>query len=288
MRVCLDCRNSWNGEAWTCPRCGFAPENIGGYPAFAPELAAENSNYPTGYFDVLSAVDQRHFWFRARGAMVTWAIERHFGAPRSVMEIGCGVGGMLARIRGAFPDAALTGSDIHTAALPYTAARLPGAALLQMDATRMPFDAEFDVIAACDVIEHIERDDLALAEMHRAVKPGGGIVVTVPQDPKLWSAWDELSFHQRRYTRPQLLATVQAAGFRVERLVSMSSLVYPLLRLTRGRARRQASCDPDSELKVAAPVNFALSRVMDFERFLLRHGISFPFGGSLLLVARRA
>ena len=105
-------------------------------------------------------------------------------------------------IRETFPDAALTGSDIHTTALPYAATRLPGAALLQMDATRIPFDSEFDVIAACDVIEHIERDDLALAEMHRAVKPGGGIVVTVPQDPKLWSTWDELSFHQRRYTRP--------------------------------------------------------------------------------------
>lgn len=288
MHLCLDCRNSWSGVTWTCPRCGFAPAEIGGLPAFAPELAAENSNYPAGYFDVLSDVDQRHFWFRARGAMVTWAIRQHFGEPRSLMEIGCGVGGMLMRIRETFPDAQLTGSDIHTTALPYAASRLPGAALLQMDATRMPFDSEFDVIAACDVIEHILRDDLALTEMHRAVKPGGGIVVTVPQDPKLWSAWDELSFHQRRYTRPQLLATVQAAGFRVERLVSMSSLVYPLLRLTRGRAQRQASCDPDSELKVAAPINFALSRVMDFERFLLRHGISFPFGGSLLLVARRA
>jgi len=288
MRACLDCRSLWNAETWTCPRCGFAPRQIAGYPAFAPELAAENSSYPTGYFEVLSEVDRRHFWFRARGAMVTWAIRQHFGEPQSLMEIGCGVGGMLMRIRQTFPDAALTGSDIHTAALPYAASRLPAAALLQMDATRMPFDSEFDVIAACDVIEHIVRDDLALAEMHRAVKPGGGIVVTVPQDPRLWSAWDELSFHQRRYTRPQLLATVAAAGFRVERLVSMSSLVYPLLRLTRGRARRQASCDPDSELKIAPPVNFALSRVMDVERFLLRGGIDFPFGGSLLLIARRS
>jgi len=283
MRVCLDCRNSWNGETWTCPRCRFAPAEIGGYPAFAPELAAENSNYPTGYFDVLSEVDRRHFWFRARGAMVTWAIRRHFGAPRSVMEIGCGVGGMLARIRETFPDAALTGSDIHTTALPYAASRLPGAALLQMDATRIPFDAEFEVIAACDVIEHIERDDLALAEMHRAVKPGGGIVVTVPQDPKLWSTWDELSFHQRRYTRLQLLERVQAAGFNVERIASMSSLIYPLLRLSRSRASKTA----DSELKVSAPVNFVMSRVMDVERFLLRRGMGFPFGGSLLLVARR-
>ena len=103
MKRCLECFREWQRDGWTCPRCGFTPATIGGYPAFAPELAAENANYPTGYFDVLSEVDRSHFWFRARGAMVTWAIRRHFASPRSVMEIGCGVGGMLARSARLFP-----------------------------------------------------------------------------------------------------------------------------------------------------------------------------------------
>lgn len=286
MRRCLRCDYEWDGDGWTCRRCGFAPDDAGGYPAFAPALAAENPNYPTGYFDILAAVDRRHFWFRARGAMVTWAMRKHFGAPRAVMEIGCGTGGMLARIRDALPRAVLAGSDIHTAALPYVAARVPGAMLLQLDATAIPFADEFDVVAACDVIEHIERDDLALAAMHRALRPGGGIVLTVPQDPRLWSAWDEASRHQRRYRREELVERVRAAGFAVERVVSMSSLIYPLMRLARRRYRQD--CDASDELKIAAPLNFALSRVMDVERFLLRSGADFPFGGSLLLVGRRA
>jgi len=288
MRCCLRCENEWDGDGWTCRRCGAAPETIGGYPAFAPALAAENPNYPAGYFDILSEVDRKHFWFRARGAMVTWAMRRHFAGPRAVMEIGCGTGGMLARIREAFPEARLAGSDIHTAALPYAAARVPGAELLQMDATAIPFADEFDVVAACDVIEHIERDDLALAAMHRALRRGGGIVLTVPQDPKLWSAWDEASRHQRRYPRAELVARVREAGFAVERVTSMSSLLYPLMRLTRRRYRGAASCDASDELRISAPLNFALGRVMDVERFLLRRGADFSFGGSLLLVGRRA
>lgn len=288
MRRCLRCDYEWDGDGWACARCGFAPETIEGFPAFAPALAAENPNYPTGYFDILSEVDRRHFWFAARGAMVTWALRRHFAAPQSVMEIGCGTGGMLARIREAFPNAALVGSDIHTAALPYAVRRVPGALFLQMDATAIPFSEELDVVAACDVIEHIERDDLALAAMHRAIRPGGGIILTVPQDPRLWSAWDEVSRHQRRYRRDELVARVRAAGFTVERVLSMSSLLYPLMRLTRRRYRGTESCDASDELKISAPVNFALSRVMDFERILLRHGADFPFGGSLLLVGRRS
>jgi SAM-dependent methyltransferase len=288
MRRCLRCENEWDGNGWICRRCGFAPETMGGYPAFAPALAAENPDYPGGYFDILSEVDRTHFWFRARGAMVTWAMRRHFGAPHAVMEIGCGTGGMLARIREAFPEAALAGSDIHVAALPYAAARVGGAALLQMDATAIPYSNEFDVAAACDVIEHIERDDLALAAMHRALRPRGGIILTVPQDPRLWSVWDEASGHKRRYRRGELVARVREAGFEVERIVSMSSLLYPLMRLTRRRYRGERSYDAGDELRIAPPLNFALGRVMDVERFLLRHGADFPFGGSLLLVGRRA
>lgn len=245
-----------------------------------------DASYEPQYFALLAQADTTHFWFRARSAMVTWAMRGEFPSPGSVLEIGCGAGGTLARIRDTFPAAALTASDIYAEALPYVAERVPGAKVVQMDATAIPFVEDFDVVVACDVIEHIERDDLALAQMHRAVRPGGGIVLTVPQDPRLWSAWDELGHHQRRYTRDELVRKVRAAGFSVERVLSMSSLLYPLMRLMRARAKTH--CEPADELLISRPVNFVLNRVMDVERLLLRGGIDFPFGGSLLLVGRRA
>jgi len=244
-----------------------------------------NASYDPRYFTLLAQVDMTHFWFRARSDMVTWAMRRHFPSPEAVLEIGCGAGGTLARIRDAFPDAALAASDIYPEALPYAAERVPGAMIVQTDATAIPFEERFDVVVACDVIEHIERDDLALSQMYRAVRPGGGIVLTVPQDPRLWSAWDELGHHQRRYTRDELMQKVRAAGFTVERVLSMSSLIYPLMRLTRARA--QTHCTPADELLISRPVNFVLNGVMNVERLLLRNGIDFPFGGSLLLVGRR-
>ena len=94
-------------------------------------------------------------------------------------------------------------------------ARVPDADLFQMDARQIPFREEFDVIGAFDVFEHIDQDQTVLEQMHAAVKPGGGIIVTVPQHRWLWSMVDEYSFHRRRYRRMELLQKVKAAGFEV-------------------------------------------------------------------------
>jgi SAM-dependent methyltransferase len=55
------------------------------------------------------------------------------------------------------------------------------AVLFQMDARKIPFESEFDVIGAFDVLEHIEEDEKALAQIFHAVLPGGGLILTVPQ-----------------------------------------------------------------------------------------------------------
>ncbi len=77
--------------------------------------------------------------------------------------------------------------------------------MLQFDACAIPYKAEFDVIGAFDVIEHIEEDTAALTQMYQALKPGGGLLITVPQHRFLWSAVDEMSYHKRRYHRNELI-----------------------------------------------------------------------------------
>ena len=115
-----------------------------------------------------------------------------------------------------------SGSDVLCAGLDYARRRVRTANLSQMDATRMPFFNEFDVICAFDVIEHIEADTSVLAEMHRATKPGGGIVLTVPQHKWLWSAADDYAHHVRRYSRSELTKKVKSAGFEPLIVTSLS------------------------------------------------------------------
>jgi SAM-dependent methyltransferase len=164
---------------------------------------------------------------------------------------------------------------------------VPDAELLQMDGRRIPFAEEFDVVGAFDVIEHIEDDAAVLKQMHAATRPDGGIVLTVPQHPRLWSVADDIAHHKRRYTRRELIMKVRAAGFDVLRATSFVSLLLPAMLAARAGKKEREDFDAMSEHSFSRPVDRALRGVMAVERMLIAAGISLPAGGSLLLVARK-
>lgn len=254
----------------------------------APELALGGAGYQPEAYAELATLEASNFWFRARNRIIVWALNRHFPQMRRYMEIGCGTGYVLAGVAEAYPRALLTGSEVFSAGLPYAASRVRKVELLQMDARRIPYQVEFDVIGAFDVLEHIKEDEVVLSEMLRALRPGGGVVLTVPQHPWLWSSQDEYACHVRRYRVGELQEKLLRAGFEVELETSFVSLLLPAMiasRLVQWKA--SANSDPMAELRLPTPINWAFEGVMNLERLLMRAGMRFPAGGSLLLIARK-
>lgn len=259
-----------------------------GHPMFAPEMAEENSGFSPTYFASLASRESGYFWFESRNELLCWALAKYFAPMRNILEIGCGTGFVLTGIGQRFPDVRLSASEALRNGLVYAAKRLPGAGLFQMDARNIPFFEEFDVIGAFDVLEHIEEDCTVLEQMYAAVKPGGGIMLTVPQHPALWSGIDEYSYHKRRYTREELTRKVCQAGFRTIRTTSFVTILLPALVASRYRRRRYTEdFDLDAEFRISARVNKLLTGALSVERGLIRMGISLPAGGSLLLIAQR-
>lgn len=90
------------------------------------------------------------------------------------------------------------------------------------DARRLPFaDASFDRVVASEVMEHIEDDHAALAELARVLRPGGTIAVTVPAwlpERVCWRLSDEyhapkaVGGHVRIYRAGALRSKLSAAG----------------------------------------------------------------------------
>ncbi len=105
---------------------------------------------------------------------------------------------------------------------------------MRADGRALPFAGEFDVVGAFDVIEHIDADEAVLAAMRRAVRPGGGVIVTVPQHRWLWSETDRYSGHQRRYDRRELGRKLDGAGLKVRWMTSFTTLLLPLMAASRG------------------------------------------------------
>ena len=290
MKLCLVCNQPYDVPDWICPACGSAPTERNGFLAFAPELDGQSDGFNPEFFRLMVEVEPVHFWFQARNAILMDVMRRHFASPGKVLEIGCGTGFVLSGMRAAFPQVSFSGSDIFTEGLAFTSQRMPGDFLFQMDARRIPFVEEFDLIGAFDVLEHIEEDEAVLAQMFRACKPGGGIVLTVPQHRWLWSRVDDFAHHKRRYTRAELAEKTGRAGFRIEYATSFVSLLLPLMLVSRGLKKSGANMDEQMEavgLKVGRLTNAVLRAIMRVEQGLLRLGLSFPWGGSLLLVARK-
>jgi SAM-dependent methyltransferase len=181
-----------------------------------------------------------------------------------------------------------SGGELLDAALQFARSRLPAVDLYQMDARRLPSDREFDVVTSCDVLKHLDDDRAAARQLFRALIPGGGLIVTVPQHRWLWSAVDVYSHHRRRYARRQLADVIEQAGFVVERVTSFVTALLPLVLISRLRQNRLRSAfDPDADLRVGRIVSKAFENALDLERWMIRAGVSLPIGSSLLIVAGR-
>jgi SAM-dependent methyltransferase len=250
--------------------------------------STETDGFDPTAFARLYAAEPGNFWFENRNALLIGLMRAHFADMRSFLEVGCGTGFVLNGIARAFRETEIVGCDAYDEGIDYARRRVPDrVSLHRFDGRHLPFAQAFDVVGAFDVLEHVDDDGAALEAMRRALRPGGGLIITVPQHPTLWSAADEYARHVRRYTRSELRGKVEHCGFRIVRMTSFASLLLPIM-LTSRLLRRSGEFDPMAEFRLSGPVNAALGAMLVLERAAIRSGFDFPFGGSLVLVARLA
>jgi SAM-dependent methyltransferase len=195
----------------------------------------------------------------------------------------------LKHIENRFPDLRLGAGDIFLEGLIFARKRLSRTTLIQMDIRSIPFEDEFNVVGMFDVLEHVTEDEAALKEVYNALKSSGGLIITVPQHPAMWSAIDEVSFHKRRYTRSELRNKLIRAGFEIIRITSFVTLLLPLMIVSR-YLKKSSIHDAGSidEATISSSLNYLLGKICAIELPIIKAGVSLPVGGSLLAVAKKA
>ncbi|MCC6695731.1 MAG: class I SAM-dependent methyltransferase [Candidatus Hydrogenedentes bacterium] len=288
MKICPHCQSPFDSTEWKCPICSFAPPTDDGILLLAPDVDMQDTTSKAERVHRAPRKEEKNFWFEARNRIIVCSIRRYFSTAKAFLEIGCGNGVVLQAIHEAFPEIDLFGADVSKARLTEARQYFERPAYWQLDARNIPFKDELDLVGAFDVIEHIEEDERVLKELYKALTTGGGLLLTVPQHPFLWSPRDEWLTHVRRYRRCELIRKVQTAGFEVRMVTSFISLPFPamLLACLRNRYSKRAP-EPFAALNQGKLTNAALNMVLSAEFQLLEAGLRPPFGGSLFLAAEK-
>lgn len=231
-------------------------------------------------------VQKKHWWFVTRKEIVLDAIHRHLdGQPGSkVLDIGCGSGLML----NALGEVGETfGMDMSENAINFSKEIFSGEVEKGFLPDQIPYEENFfDLITALDVIEHVDHDLDSLKAIRAHLVTNGTAVITVPAHMFLWSKFDELNEHKRRYSLPELNNKLLQAGFAIEKISYYNTLLFPIVffvRMLNNLAKRDGSSDLDMP---SSTVNFLLKQIFGLERYLLKY-VNLPFGVSILAVVRK-
>jgi ubiquinone/menaquinone biosynthesis C-methylase UbiE len=239
--------------------------------------------------DIMRSVEDHYWWYQALRQHVADSVQPAT-ASFSLLDAGCGSGGMLAVLREKFPEASLTGIDESQHAIEICRQRNTGAQLQQASVLSLPFPGEsFDFVLSLDVWTNAGVDDaLAAHETHCVLRPGGRLILNLAAFDFLRGAHDKAVDAVRRYTRTQVRALLEGADFSVERLTYWNATLVPPIALVRFLSRRRiAREEARSDFRpLPAFLNTALKRLATLELTASRH-LSLPLGTSVLAVARK-
>jgi len=237
-------------------------------------------------YELMYRQEQEHWWYAGMRNISLGLLRAYYHGPQpaEILDAGCGSGAMM---RALARYGRVTGVDIAAQALAFAQQRQL-THLIRASVSALPFpSARFHLVTSFDVLYHlrVEDDQHVLAELHRVLQPGGMLLLRVPAHDWIRGAHD-LAVHTRhRYERSELRAKLRQAGFSIDRLTYVNSLLFPLAPAKRLLERGNGSAVPDLWFP-PAPMNRALARLLALEGALVLQ-TDLPWGLSLMAVAHR-
>jgi SAM-dependent methyltransferase len=240
-----------------------------------------------GVYEIEAEIEATHWWFVGRRRLFAAEIGQ-IGLDRdaAVLDIGTSTGTNLRMLR-TLGYRNVEGLDASEEAIRFCAEK--GFPRVRIgDLCGMPFAPNaFDLVLATDVIEHVDDDAQAIAEIARILKPGGVALITVPTFGCLWGLQDEVAKHKRRYRKSELLQLVTRSGMRIERQYYFNYLLFLPIWFGRKMIRvlRPAL---KSEAEMNSPLINRLLSIVFAADTMTAPVLRVPFGVSALVLARKA
>lgn len=236
-------------------------------------------------YRIFFEIQKKHWWFTSKKEIVLDTIARHTNLSQlsNILDIGCGSGLMLNALE---QIGNTSGMDMSDDAIQFSQEIFMGRIEKGYLPNNVPYPKkQFDLITALDVIEHIDDDVQSLKTIKSLLSPHGTAIITVPAYMFMWSHFDELNEHKRRYTLTELKNKLEQADLKIEKISYYNMLLFPIAYLVR-KLNNLLGRDGASDIDMPGDmVNSLLRKVFTSEKWLLRF-CNLPFGVSVLAVVK--
>ena len=235
----------------------------------------------------LDRLEDRMWWFAANHRnllTLSWLLTPLETEEQPILDAGCGTGGFLVQLAARYPNRSLFGLDADALACRRAAAK-SARPVCAGSINALPFpEGVFATVFSVDVLCHSAVDERsALLQFHRCLADDGWLVVNVPAYGWMLSRHDAAVHNVRRYTAKGLRSLLKAVGFRPVYVSHWNAILFPLMVITRKLFHGAVS---DVKLHFR-PIDVLCRAATDIETALLRAGVKFPFGGSVIAVAAK-
>ena len=292
MINCIKCKQELakTNEYYICKQCGYKALISEDIVIFNPETVNDSEEYDSDSLNYLYKYEQKHFWFIHRKKVINEVFSKYANKNEEVIEIGAGTGDN-ARMLIANGYKNVSVGEMHINGLEY--AKTYGInELYQFDILKSPFTEHFDLVCMFDVIEHIEKDDIALKNATNMLKKGGRIIITVPAHKWLWSNIDDNSRHKRRYSNYMMMELINNANLNLLYSSHFFSFILPLLFFRALTNKKKYDMENNeilakkSGLTINVFANSILNIICKIE-FVLLKLFHFKMGGSMIVVCEK-
>jgi ubiquinone/menaquinone biosynthesis C-methylase UbiE len=241
-------------------------------------------------YDIMYNLETTYWWHTGMMAIMEQILQPTFKPGAKLLDVGCGTGAKMQLLS---PYCEVWGIDMHPRAIELCLER--GLEHVQIgDATALPFESEtFTHAICCEVLQNLPDDAAGIRDAFRVLKPGGYYYISEQAYPLLRGQHDISQGAVRRYTRGRLRTLLSEAGFKVEKMTSANTVLFPLLaavRLASKTLHPPSKIHPEesrSDLKpLPGPANYLLRSILEAEKEMIKK-VNLPYGLTIITLARK-